>query len=464
MSYLGDDVPDYQSEENSPVGYVDQGTIDADDLGFSIDSDACREMIEDIGTCPPWPLSAVKSMFDRRYPGWDHPPKLSMSSPVRRLRGLCDAVSGGDGEEALHEALSSLGHEVKHAQIKVMCPRDESSGLGDECQFLLLALEQLGAAFLRERELRRREQKRASERLEDSDRSRKNAMEEASLIIREELRERLEDLAAEAERHRHEASELREELERKQAEDAEVADLEVRLKGSERALEKAEAAKSESSEEVRILRSRCSALSSDNEELENRVELLERQLKQGSNTVPPRVAGARVAKAMHPGAPSFNRGLDVVCRLQKLLHAPHLEATMGLRLGFLAWKFARLKSSYDKAGEVAAADSLEADLAFVGAAPPRAELEVDEHDEGEDEEGGRLQQRSRELSSDFKATWMAGCATTLLTKDHRRPSSSGTVLTRRRDACRRHALRGGIFFALMLVALLLAEPHLGGGW
>lgn len=103
------------------------GTIylDHSDLGLPDDSDAYHDLAEELGGPPPWCVSALKALFDRRYPGWDDIPQLSVSSPVSRLRSLTSTVGSGADAQATGEALRELSSEVKYAQIRVMCPRGD---------------------------------------------------------------------------------------------------------------------------------------------------------------------------------------------------------------------------------------------------------------------------------------------------------------------------------------------------
>lgn len=143
-------------------------TLSAADLGLPADSDFCRNLAQELGVPPPWPLAALKSVFDRRYPGWDDPPELAPASPVSRLRGLTGAIGREDEPQTQEDALHELSSEIKNAQIRMMFPRADDSTFQDECNFLLLALEQSGRLLLGERKARRAEEEKAAKSIHES--------------------------------------------------------------------------------------------------------------------------------------------------------------------------------------------------------------------------------------------------------------------------------------------------------
>lgn len=74
--------------------------------------------------------------------------------------------------------------------------------LTDECNFLLQAVDQLGALLLAEQKGRQQEREAAAQRLADANEALRSASQEAFATARKENKRQLDELAAEAEAHR----------------------------------------------------------------------------------------------------------------------------------------------------------------------------------------------------------------------------------------------------------------------
>eukprot|EP00434_Breviolum_minutum_P000101 symbB.v1.2.000088.t1/scaffold14.1/size489596/13 len=194
--------------------------LDASDLGMSPDAEGYQDFVEDIGSEPPWTLTQLQGYFDRRYAGWDDPPKLSLSSPVRRLQYLDEALRSND-PQSIEETLRVLDEEVKNALLRSLL-RDTSS---DELCFLTLLVGELGAHLYDEREGRKNDRTEAQrERMMSEDGMMSNFQNEKATLTQQ-----LEELTVEAENHRQEASRLRSQVHTLEAEESQVSEMTIEV-------------------------------------------------------------------------------------------------------------------------------------------------------------------------------------------------------------------------------------------
>ncbi|CAE8678298.1 unnamed protein product, partial [Polarella glacialis] len=100
------------AKEAAAMPSCDHGHLDAADLGLTPECEMFHILTEDMGSPSPWPINGLQAVFDRRYPGWDDPPTLAVSSPASRLRHLPEALrSASEDAAGLEEALRELGGE-----------------------------------------------------------------------------------------------------------------------------------------------------------------------------------------------------------------------------------------------------------------------------------------------------------------------------------------------------------------
>lgn len=177
------------------MSMVDDGYMNHSDFGIFVNSVAGRELTEELGMPPPWPLLAIKVLFDSKHVGWDVPAQLPPSSPVSRLRGLAEALARRADVEDMNEVLRGLGSEVKHAQVRVMCAKSDGNSCQEECCFLLRALEDLGALLLAEREARWHHRITAALQPAEMSEVKRRAGQDAASAAREEVKhQRMDDV------------------------------------------------------------------------------------------------------------------------------------------------------------------------------------------------------------------------------------------------------------------------------
>eukprot|EP00927_Polykrikos_kofoidii_P020369 TRINITY_DN19648_c0_g1_i4.p1 TRINITY_DN19648_c0_g1~~TRINITY_DN19648_c0_g1_i4.p1 ORF type:complete len:469 (-),score=111.57 TRINITY_DN19648_c0_g1_i4:259-1665(-) len=354
------------------------------DLGVDTESDAYVGLVEELGGPPPWPAATVQSLFDCRYPGWDEMPKLSLSSPITKLRGLAHAL---ESDEAAEEGIHELGNCMKSCQLRLVCDQ-RGIVLQDECSFLLLILQHVGSLWLCEREERIRERKAAIDENNETLARVKSCSQEATALAREEVRKRLEELAAESEAHQLRADSFEREVAVLQNQADRANELEEQLEAVTQDAYRLKDEHTRVLEDLREAKASKYALVIAHQESEGAYEELSRRLsvdeRDGTTTSDherSQVIGASktaqaasnfarekaqivgaVAEGNHGQA--FVKGARAALALAESVEGA--GGTVLLRASLLAWRCAMLQAKYARIGANAAAESLEADLAVVG--------------------------------------------------------------------------------------------------
>lgn len=304
----------------------------------------CLELVQELGCAHPWPVASLQALFDRRYPGWDDSPSLSTSSPVGRLKTLVEAICSQG--EASDEALEELDAEVKHAQIRVMCPRADGNLLVDECSFMLLSLLQVGTALRAERAARREEVAQLQLQLDEANGLRRTAVAQAAEWAKADMTRRIEDVNRELEAQLHRADKLQRELEvvRKVADESEGH--QARCDGLELELAQQLRQREALHDELREARAQRSALVIAHEESERAVEQLQAQLLRATTlAAAPKTSPLVVSPPPQaPAAPcvpdpmelqkAFERGAKAAMTIGRQCHMGMLQPV------FLAWRYA----------------------------------------------------------------------------------------------------------------------------
>eukprot|EP00913_Durusdinium_trenchii_P025588 g24016.t1 len=263
--------------------------------------------------------------FDRRYPGWDDPPKLSMASPVRRLQYLDEALRGND-VEGIEEGLRELDQEVKNALLRSLL-RNE----GDDVSFLLLLVAELGAHLYDERQGRKSERAELRRERSSSEEALLNGFEQQKALHAQQL----EELSSELDLARRESAQLQQQLQILQA-----------------------------SEELRAQKAILVAVREENE---GALEEMSRRLSNASGawrdeatpTTSPKEAPTRRA---------------VRAKATRVGDLAHQEAqTASLHSCFLAWRLAHLEEKLLRESS----ESLQADLSLATGAKDTTQCQVE---------------------------------------------------------------------------------------
>ncbi|CAJ1336914.1 unnamed protein product [Effrenium voratum] len=331
------------------TGISDGLYLDASDLGMSPDAEGYHEFLEDIGSAPPWTLQTLQGYFDRRYAGWDDPPKLQLGSPVRRLQYLDQALRSADPN--LDEPLRVLDEEVKNALLRTLLKKED--GLSDEVSFLILLVGELGAHLYDEREHRKNDRHQAEQAALLAAESNRAALEEQ----RDRAQQQVEELNLEAEAQRLKTERLQQEL--------------LFLKGAAESGE-------EMAMEVQELRAHSLRLSSELEQLA--VDLREAKAAKAALVVAHEESeGAldelsrRLQHAQLGGTVSEDAAKLQVAQVKKQVSSRWLEAAAMkftvqqpeklLRSTFLGWRLARLEAKLAGLSE----ESLQVELSLTHA-------------------------------------------------------------------------------------------------
>jgi len=120
-----------------------------------------------------------------------------MPSPLARLCTSNAWASNGADCAEIDAALRELRGEVKHAQLRLLISRIAGNSLQDECSFLVVALDNLGAKFLSEREFQRRQHEATRSELDEMKEVRRKRTEEAVENAKEEFKQQIEELTKE---------------------------------------------------------------------------------------------------------------------------------------------------------------------------------------------------------------------------------------------------------------------------
>lgn len=369
--------------------------LEASDLGIELQSPMFVELVEELGTAPPWPIAALQALFDRRYPGWDDSPMLSVSSPVSRLRGLAEALSSNDST-GIQEALRELAQEVKHAQIRTMCRQADTSPLTDECSFLLLLLGELGRRHLMESQAWHLDHQRANLSLQEAESARRAAFQEGQADAQAEAKQSMEDLSAEAEIQHQRADKLQQQIEVLELEVRKRTDLEEELQTLHVENRSLLLQLETTRDELRDAKLQRAALAVAHEESEGFVHELSRRLEQqdaakrsladskdekeaSEKETKPQVTKSTIdpAKSSEDGSLTYKGGhIHTVQKNRNAVFDQGAKAALTilsasvdspLRPIFLAWRCARLEAKFFRISAAAAAESLQADLSLAGA-------------------------------------------------------------------------------------------------
>ncbi|CAK9118715.1 unnamed protein product [Durusdinium trenchii] len=318
--------------------------LDASDLGMSLDAEGYQEFLEDIGLDPPWSLSQLQSYFDRRYPGWDDPPKLSMASPVRRLQYLDEALRGND-VEGIEEGLRELDQEVKNALLRSLL-RNE----GDDVSFLLLLVAELGAHLYDERQGRKSERAELRRERSSSEEALLNGFEQQKALHAQQL----EELSSELDLARRESAQLQQQLQILQASEVDRNEISLEMKDLQEENRRLTLAAQDLQEQLQELRAQKAILVAVREENEGALEEMSRRLSNASGawrdeatpTTSPKEAPTRRA---------------VRAKATRVGDLAHQEAqTASLHSCFLAWRLAHLEEKLLRESS----ESLQADLSL----------------------------------------------------------------------------------------------------
>lgn len=335
--------------------------LDAASLGLETDSELCHALSAEIGSPPPWPLSALQAVFDNRYPGWDEP-SLAVSSPISRLQNLSEAFHSKDREVAA-EALLELPREVKHAQIRVMCPRTDGSSLTDECSFLLTALDALGALALAEREARLKAAAEAARRLEEVEASRRSAHQDELAAAKFDSTFRLEEMASELDIQQRRADKLEREMKVLAEQAALASELQLRCNSLDQDLRIMQHRLTTAQDDLREAKSQKAAIALAHEDSDAFLQDLQRRLEHAQGNQ----SGSESHQATARGT-----GYEAQVR-ESFVHGAKAAMTLQnsaddslVRSSLLAWKMAVLQAKHSLFTEKVAAKSLEADLFLVG--------------------------------------------------------------------------------------------------
>lgn len=319
--------------------------LDASDLGMSPDAEGYQDFVEDIGSEPPWTLTQLQGYFDRRYAGWDDPPKLSLSSPVRRLQYLDEALRSND-PQSIEETLRVLDEEVKNALLRSLL-RDTSS---DELCFLTLLVGELGAHLYDEREGRKNDRTQAQrERMMSEDGMMSNFQNEKATLTQQ-----LEELSVEAENHRQEASRLRSQLHTLEAEESQVSEMTVEVEGLRSANHRLTVESQRLREELQELKAQKAMLLAAKEESDGALDEFSRRFSNSGT-------GSWIS-APEESPPKEKKTRTV--RRSEVSHLDRLADDMNeetrLRHAWMAWRMMLLSNKLKKQSS----ESLQADLSL----------------------------------------------------------------------------------------------------
>mmetsp|Transcript_28768 Transcript_28768/g.67665 ORF Transcript_28768/g.67665 Transcript_28768/m.67665 type:complete len:459 (+) Transcript_28768:26-1402(+) len=337
--------------------------LEASDLGVAPDAEGYQELIEDVGSSPPWSLATLQAYFDRRYPGWDDPPKLGLSSPVHRLKYLDQALRSSD-EPGIDESLKELDEEVKNSLLRTILRQDNGGILSDEVGFLLLLVGELGANLFDQRAGRKADRKEA-ERLQAAAEADGRA---AAAAAQDAAAQHAEEAAVEADRsnRRCEALEAELQLMKEQLQDSEELAQEIQeLRQANRALS---FDLSQVRDELREAKAANATLIIAHEESEGALEEMSRRLQRSESTVSggdtfntssaPAGDPAKLPEATAPAAPirseDVHRELpteedhgQAFCKGAAAALAMRADSSP-LRSALLAWRCARLEAKLKK--------------------------------------------------------------------------------------------------------------------
>ncbi|CAL1170520.1 unnamed protein product [Cladocopium goreaui] len=346
---------DPRCQSTSPDPRGSEHFLDASDLGMSPDAEGYQEFLEDIGSAPPWSLSQLQGYFDRRYAGWDDPPKLSLASPVRRLQYLDEALRSDD-PQSIDETLRELDGEVKNALLRSLL-RDSSS---DELCFLTLLVGELGAHLFDQREGRKNDRMEAE---------RHRQQREESLLTsfqaeRATLTQQMEELAAEAEGSRSELARCRAQLQAAQAEEVESSEMQLEMQELQAANRRLSMESQQLREELQELKAQKAMLLAAKEESDGALDELSRRWSNASGSL-------RDAEADSPPRKRASRGGQPQASLLGRL-ADDLSAEGRLRGALMAWRMSCLESKMKHC------QTLQADLTMAnGAAKGKRNCQVE---------------------------------------------------------------------------------------
>lgn len=331
----------------------------ASDLGLDIDSQAYREIVEELRSDAPWPVASVRAYFDRHWPGWDDLPTLKRSSPLTHLRGLDDAVCRGS-EHSAEEGLRDLHAESGTIQLRLMCTKQES--LQDECTFLLQVLVQVSGLWLTCRHERAHEREKAAAEALELRAAARSAIADATAAAREASQQQLEDLGAEVELHSRRADALEHDAAVALKQATYAAELKEHLEASRQEVLELRSVHTQALEDLREARAQRAFLTVAHEESEGAVSLLTRRLTsqclgevqdttacEASTPSAPLQAAALGFDTVSAAAPSTTLGagrgeLFVRGARAALALADTAGAASALRPAVLAWRCALLEA------------------------------------------------------------------------------------------------------------------------
>jgi len=364
--------------------------VEPSDLGITDDVDSYQMFVDLIGAPPPWPLHAVTSALDQHYSGWDSAPQLNMSSPLARLCTLTNAwASDGADCAEIDEALRELRGEVKHAQLRLLISRIAGNSLQDECSFLVVALDNLGAKFLSEREFQRRQHEATRSELDEMKEVRRKRTEEAVENAKEEFKQQIEELTKELHLKEAQAEQFQQDSQALNASETRCVEVEAALSMLEQEHVKLKQEYAIIQERLMDTKTRCEGLISAREESEDALDQIHSKLErhdfEGAVALTSQLVCGPPAPAAAADECAFLKksmaGESRPCsrqgrRLERLARGALAaigfvdschRATEGLLLPtFLAWRCVQLQSKFSCLGKAAAASSLEAVLALLG--------------------------------------------------------------------------------------------------